>query len=108
MEWAAGTLQHGKFILTSLVPSLASPLHHRPGSKGPIPPPTWTSIESYSCRAHPSYGCSGDRPVHTCISGGPQYLHHILHVKVWDFGQDDTAKGKILEHWDVVSYPIPL
>ena len=37
MEWAAVTLQHGKFILPSLVQSLASPLHHRPSSEGPIP-----------------------------------------------------------------------
>lgn len=39
MEWAAVTLQHGKFILTSLVQSLASPVHRRSSSEGPIPPP---------------------------------------------------------------------
>lgn len=37
MEWAAVTLQHGKFILTSLVQSLASPVHRRSSSEGPIP-----------------------------------------------------------------------
>ena len=39
VEWAAVTLQHGRLILTCLVPSLASPVHHRPSSGGPIPPP---------------------------------------------------------------------